>query len=121
MKFNKNKEKLTVGEILKPAMEITKQEVADEYLRDYISYIVKNSDVSIEKATDIAKENLAYWAGYYSDDVRRRVERLFNSKHPIFGSIEENGSPSAIDAFNMGKNMAIQTTREDKINNLLND
>jgi len=110
-KFNPtNKEILTLREIFEPAMSITEQEDANQYLADYIAYTQKWLDKEPRQdnmtAEDIAKHNFGYYAGYYGEDARRRVEKLFNCEHPIFGSIEKNGSPSFTQAFEAGKNMA---------------
>ena len=111
IKFNqKNKKSLTYDEALSPAMKIVDQSEADQYLKEYISYIQKYLDKDKNtnhehSAEYIAKTNLGYFAGYYSDEVRKQVESLFNCTHPIFGSIK-NGSPTVKEAFELGKNMA---------------
>lgn len=109
-KFNpENKETLTHDECLSPAMEITEPKDAEQYLNDYISFIQKYLDKEPTKnnnsAEEIAKANLGYYAGYYSNKTRERVEKLFKCAHPIFGSIEENGAPTPKQAYEMGKNI----------------
>ncbi len=106
-KFNaKNipEEDLTYGDVLGPAMEITRKDDAAQYLKEYVAFIQKDLDEKGLKddATAIAKSNLGYYAGYYSNAVRERVEELFECNHPVFGSIKENGAPSAAEAFQMG-------------------
>lgn len=106
-KFNKDNKELgllTIGDCLEPAMKITDKKDADQYLKDYIKYIdsFQEKDASSES---IAKSNLGYYAGYYSNEVRERVEKLFCCSHPVFGSIKENGIPTPQEAFDMGKNM----------------
>lgn len=93
IKFNaagKPEEELTFGDILGPAMEITEQANADEYLRDYIACIeralIREPNTNGYTAKQIAKTNLGYYAGYYSDEVQQRVNRLFRTTHPIFGN-----------------------------------
>lgn len=105
--FNpEGKDELTYGECLDPAMKITDQYDANQYLNDYVRFIEKNMDSSSNMTSiQIAKSNLGYYAGYHNDDTRLRVETLFMCKHPIFGSIAENGSPTPEEAFNLGKNM----------------
>lgn len=98
-KFNPdNKAKLTYGECLAPAMTITDQADADQYLKDYKAFIQKSLDVEPNSkgltAEQIALSNLGYYAGYYDTDTRIRVERLFRTAHPIFGSVEANGAPT---------------------------
>jgi hypothetical protein len=105
-KFNpESKELLTYGEALNPAMEITDQNDADQYLRDYITYLEgwlkKEPRGDNMTAEEIAKTNLGYYAGYYDNETRRRVEKIFMCAHPIFGKIE-NHVPTNEEAFNLG-------------------
>lgn len=109
-RFNpENKEVLTFGEILDPAMKITDKFDAQQYLASYASWLQgewdKRGETAKEPAVVIAKANLGYWAGYYSNEVRDRVERLFECEHPVFGSIEKNGVPTAKEAFELGVKM----------------
>jgi len=105
-KFNpENKESLTYGECLAPAMEITDAEDAKQYLDAYIKFQEANMQEASGKHTaeEICKINLGYYAGYYGDETRKRVEQLFTCSHPIFGSIKENGTPTVKEAFECGK------------------
>ena len=99
-----NKLNPTIGELLKPAMNIVKQEDADQYLKSYIEFTQHDgsSFLSNKEVEQICKSNIGYFAGYYSDEVRERVERLFNCSHPIFGSIKENGTITPEKAFQAG-------------------
>ncbi len=108
MKFNphnKPVDKLTYIDICAPAMEITTKTEAAAYLAGYVDSIMTNKGISVEEATSIAKSNLSYYAGYYDSEVRRRVERLFECKHPVFGSIEELGLPTHEESLELGINM----------------
>lgn len=107
-KFNpEKKDVLTYGECLDPAMKITDQEDADQYLADYIAYtkkaIKKVPNKDGKSAEEICKINLGYWAGYYGNETMERVERLFKCSHPVFGSIKSNGGPTTQEAFECGK------------------
>lgn len=109
-RFNpENKDTLTYIEALEPAMNITDQADADQYLAAYIAYQTKmlpngKNDDGLT-AEDICKQNLGYYAGYYTAETRERVERLFKCKHPIFGSIMENGQPTVTEAFFIGQEL----------------
>ena len=112
-KFNqKGSETPTLGELLEPAMKITSKKDAEQYLNEYVLFIEKDliakgkEEDAKEKALMMAKDNIGYFAGYYSEDVRRRIEDLFECKHPIFGSIKENGIPTAKEAFALGEEWA---------------
>lgn len=86
IKFNpENKDKLTIGEALGPAMEIVSQEEADQYFADYVEFIKKQPDFSNQNlsAEDIAKINLGYHAGYYDLKTLSRVHKLFLRKEEI--------------------------------------
>ena len=101
-KFNpKNKEELTYEEALEPAMHITSKNDAQQYLADYIKYLekFKNGMDSGDTPEIVAKANLGYFAGYFSDKVRKRVEKLFSCSHPIFG----NEIPTNEEALECGK------------------
>ena len=89
-KFNpENKSKLSYGECLKPAMEITDEADAQQYLADYVAFIQKSLDREPNPqgltAAQIAGSNLGYFAGYYDNETRERVERLFRCSHPGVG------------------------------------
>lgn len=96
--FNpENKDTLTYGEALDPAMGITDQEDADKYLKDYVSYIEKQLEKEPREdltAKEIAKINIGYYAGYYDGETRMRTERLFKTHHPIFGTIVDTLEPT---------------------------
>lgn len=106
-KFNPdNKDTLTFGECLGPAMEITDPQDAQQYLTEYVKYTQKFLDKEPRDdnmtAEDICKVNLGYYGGYYSNETRERVEKLFLCEHPVFGSIKNNGVPTSEEAFNLG-------------------
>ena len=56
----------------------------------------------------IERENIAYFAGYYDNETRARVERLFECAHPIFGAIAEKGPPSPELAFAKGQVLGLE-------------
>jgi len=112
-KFNpENKESMTYRECLGPAMEITDPEDARQYLQDYVAFTQKHLDQNPRTdgltAEDIAKANLGYYAGYYSNETRERVERLFSCSHPVFGKITEH-VPTPEEAFHSGINLMKHT------------
>lgn len=77
-KFNpENKKSLSYGEALKPAMEITEQEDADQYFADYVKWVEENFK-DIKHPKTLCKVNLNYFAGYYGTETSQRVSRLFN-------------------------------------------
>lgn len=120
----------TYRDILGPAMNITDVDDAKQYLQSYVEYLIPHI---IEKYTDaddefiyieslnIAKQNLGYYAGYYDNETRKRVETLFECSHPVFGSIETNGEMTPESAFELGKRIAIKRIREIKLKKIDNN
>jgi hypothetical protein len=106
-KFNpEGKTVLTYGECLGPAMSITDEADAQQYFAEYVAHIDKalasEPREDGKTAEQIARINLGYYAGYYSNETRSRVERLFSCSHPVFGSIRQNGAPTADEALAAG-------------------
>lgn len=96
------KPEITIGEKYRPAMKITNQEEADDYFEDCVQHTMDNFDKTRAEAEEVERSNLGYWAGYYSDETRERVERLFKCAHPVFGKIAERGAPTAKQALEAG-------------------
>lgn len=101
------KDNITMGEKYGPAMEIQTEEEAADYLMECILHnlLVSDPKNSIEEATRIEQGNIAYYAGYFDNETRARVEKLFKCEHPIFGAIAEKGPPTPEQAFRMGQEM----------------
>jgi hypothetical protein len=77
-RFNpNNKEKLSYGETLGTAMNITDPADAKQYLRSYIEWLQVKMGTNYAEAERTAKANLSYYTGYYSTEVRKRAEKLF--------------------------------------------
>jgi hypothetical protein len=94
--------KLNNMEKYDPAMEITDQKKADEYFEFLVKYNMEATGCDQSEAEQTEKDNLGYWAAYYDDETRARVERIFNCEHPIFGNIASEPCPDSKSAFNDG-------------------
>lgn len=72
------------------------------YIKELIDISIKqNSSIkSYDYYLQIANNNIGYFSGYSSN--REFIEELFDVKHPIFGSIKENGLPSPKECINLG-------------------
>lgn len=92
----------TAGELYRPAMLISDENKAAEYLRALVTWAVEHHGQDPKKALNIQKQNLGYFAGYYDSETMERVNRLFKTAHPIFG----NRAPEPRGAFELGKNHA---------------
>ncbi len=107
--FNpENKEILTYQECLGPAMQITEQGDADQYLQAYIKYtermMLQEARGDDKDAAWVVKQNIGYFAGYYNNEVRERVERLFQCSHPLFGTVEHTKKLSMENKMVIGAN-----------------
>lgn len=101
------KREITYSEKYDPAMKITHPAAADAYFEECVAHTMSFGGTR-ESAEETERCNLGYWAGYYGDDVRERVERLFHCAHPIFGKIAENGRPTVAQALDAGAAFAKQ-------------
>ena len=99
MKLDQN---TTAAQIYGRAMEIRDQEEANRYLLEIVTMLVTEFNRTPGDALLLARSNIGYFAGYYDNEARERVEKLFNCEHPIFGSIEKNGPPTPEQAFQLG-------------------
>lgn len=95
------KKTLTIGDKYQPAMDIRDQDKADAYFEKLVMHSMSFGKTR-EEAEEIERSNLGYFAGYYDDETRRRVEKLFRCEHPIFGAIVKNGRPTPKEAFEAG-------------------
>lgn len=101
---------MDAGQKYNPAMKIKDQAEADAYFEMLVKQTM-SFGTTREKAEEIERSNLGYWAGYYDNETRERVERLFKCTHPVFGSIAENGPPSFMEALVAGLRICLE---EDK-------
>lgn len=95
----------TIREKYAPAMKITDPQEAAEYFEECVQHTM-SFGTSREEAEKIEKSNLGYYAGYYDNETRLRVEKLFNCIHPIFGSAIKPPTPE--EAFEMGQKLGTQ-------------
>jgi hypothetical protein len=95
---------LTRAQKYDPAMKLETQQEADDYFVLLVEHCLRCNppDFRREEAEKIERSNLGYWAGYFSNETRERVERLFKCEHPVFGAIATNGPPTAEQAFKLG-------------------
>lgn len=72
------------------------------YIKELIDISIKqNSSIkSYDHYLQIANSNIGYFSGYSSN--RGFIEELFDVKHPIFGSVKENGTPSPEECIKLG-------------------
>jgi hypothetical protein len=92
---------ITISRKYEPAMMIKDQAEADAYFNECVEHTMQFATTR-EQAEKIERESLGYFAGYYDNETRERVERLFNCEHPYFGKISVKGPPTMEEAFQMG-------------------
>ena len=94
------------GELLGPAMAITDQAEADVYFEKLVKFgMRKDGEISREDAEGNLRSSLGYYAGYYRQETRLRVECLFKCEHPVFGDAQK-GVPTPQEAFDKGVELA---------------
>lgn len=99
-----NKEILTYGDCLDPIFKITDKKDAMQYKSAYIDFTEKHIKSNEPMtALQIVNSNIGYYAGYGSNEDRKRIEELFECSHPVFGSVKTNGIPTGKEAFECGK------------------
>ena len=95
----------TIGECYGPACrnETMTQAEADEYFDALVEHCMRQEkNMKRPQAEAIQRANLGYYAGYFDNATRERVERLFKCAHPIFGSISTRGAPTPEQALETG-------------------
>lgn len=97
---------ITIGDKYRPAMEITDEFEAGRYFEQCVQHDMECWGKSREEAEKVERANLGYFAGYYDNETRARVERLFRCAHPVFGAIAKNGVPTPGAALAAGVKMA---------------
>lgn len=105
----------TIEEMYGPAMEITDQAEADAYFEKLVIYEMNYHNMRREGAERIQRENLGYYAGFYSAETRERVERLFKCEHPVFGKISEKGQPTPEEAYQTGLKLGKKLKRKGSV------
>lgn len=93
---------ITIGEKYGPAMSITDQAAADAYFERCVQHTIDRFAKTRAEAEAIERSNLGYYAGYYDNETRARVELLFRCAHPVFGAIAKVGAPTGEEALQAG-------------------
>jgi len=92
----------TIGERYGPAMEIRGQAEADRYFKELVRWQMQEGGLDQAEAERIERANLGYYAGYYDNETRARIERLYSCSHPVFGPIAERGAPDPAEVVRLG-------------------
>jgi exodeoxyribonuclease-5 len=101
-------EKISIGDKYGPAMKITDPAEAAAYFERAVEHTM-SCGRSRPDAERIERANFGYYAGYYDNETRERVERLFNCSHPVFGKISAVGAPTTEEALQAGQESGLMT------------
>lgn len=75
---------------------------ADRWVK-VITYMIATLDPNkAGRALYIVKNSIGYLSGYQSSAERDRIEQLYGTAHPLFGSVADNGEPTPEQAFALG-------------------
>mgnify|MGYP001593748755 CR=1 FL=1 len=107
------KKNITHKEKYGPAMKMIEPAEVDAYFEECVQHCMTHGKSRTE-AESIERVNLGYYAGYYDNETRARVERLFRCAHPIFGAIAEKGPPTPEEAFEMGLNWRLRPPKRSR-------
>jgi hypothetical protein len=99
---------ITIGDKYGPAMKITEPSEAAAYFERCVQHTM-TFGADRKEAERIERVNLGYYAGYYDDETRKRVEKLFACAHPIFGAIAAVGAPTPEEALQAGLSMGARS------------
>jgi hypothetical protein len=80
---------ITIQEKYGPAMEIKDIVHANRYLGQCIEHTMERCGMTRGQARENEPTNLGYFAGYFNNETRARVERLFCCRHPFVGAISQ--------------------------------
>lgn len=84
----KNKTYKGMKEVFDKALDIAKNnpQEANDFFMSYVESILHENPEcnTIKQAITIAKSNLGYFSGYFSDDVIELIHKTYNTNHPLF-------------------------------------
>lgn len=85
------------------ATQVKSQRAADEFIEKLVRRdLGADPALGPAQAEHAIRSNIAWAAADHSNEVRERVERLYRTAHPIFGSIRLNGPPTREQALKLG-------------------
>ncbi len=79
----------TIADRYGQAMQIDDAEEADAYFQQLVSEVVRTTGMTRAHAERLERNNIGYFAGYMSRDVRLRCEQFYKAIHPVLGPVLE--------------------------------
>ena len=80
----------TAGELMDAILKCANKEEAQEFMKIY------------RAENEFADSNIGYMSGYYTSDIRSKIQDWCSVEHPIFGKT----NPTPKEAFEKGKELA---------------
>ncbi len=97
---------MTMGELMERALKVRTKEEARVFLDEYVESLRDGERGPVlshrEETLRVARKNLAYFAGYYSEADRLHIETLFECAHPVFGPVAADQTPGPEGAYAAG-------------------
>lgn len=93
---------MTIKEVYENAMRVQTEEEAADIFASLIRFYRESGEIPQADIVASLKSNLGYFAGYYDNATRERVERLYKCEHPFFGAIAIKGPPTEEEALRIG-------------------
>ena len=100
-----NKRCQTYREQFESALACETTEEAELWMEKEVAHYVENHGETVTKAMSIIKCNIGYMAGYCDDATAKKIHRLFNAVHPIFGTATYHEDVSFEEPFGIGRKL----------------
>lgn len=102
----------TIGDMMTAAAACATEEQAQELVRDEVDSMVAEQPLLLqEEARSLVMKNIGYLAGYFGREEAARILRLFGTRHPYFGAIED-WPRTPEEMLEMGRKVAIRRREE---------
>src|ERR1700759_1362164 len=89
--------------LLDQAMQAQTQAEADTIFADLVTLLRGlRPHAPVAVVMETLREALGYNAGYFTDDIRKRVERFYRCAHPFFGAIAHVPPPTLREQHELG-------------------
>jgi hypothetical protein len=89
--------------LVEAAITVQTQDAADAMFEQLVQEAIRENDnMGRAEAIETVRDNLGYFAGYYDNGVRARVEKLYRCAHPVFGPIATTQPPTPKEALALG-------------------
>jgi len=81
----RDREIKNIGDLVNGIASCQTQSDADDFFEAYVRSFSARTDLNFNERVNLAQKNVGYLIGYLDTENRKRLYRLFNTQHPIFG------------------------------------